>query len=253
MLRKILNRILQLYIILRDRYVERQLGKLSEQERFSLIYRTGYWKGAGKGSRSGEGSSMNATDTIRKSLPLMLKSLGIRSMLDVPCGDWHWMSTLELGGIQYTGADIVDELVQQNQLRYGSPDRRFVKLDLTRDVLPACDLVFVRDCLVHLEEEQVHAAVKNIIASGSRYLAATTFSNITQNSEPKLADRWRPLNLMLSPFNFPSPIEMLDDRSDVNPYDQWKYMGVWRVDELAGLYLKASRDGSIDTQQRNGS
>ena len=132
MLRKILNRILQLYIILRDRYVERQLGKLSEQERFSLIYRTGYWKGAGKGSRSGEGSSMNATDTIRKSLPLMLKSLGIRSMLDVPCGDWHWMSTLELGGIQYTGADIVDELVQQNQLRYGSPDRRFVKLDLTR-------------------------------------------------------------------------------------------------------------------------
>ncbi len=250
MLRKILNRLMRPYLAMRDRHVERQLVSLSEQERFTLIYRTGYWKGAGKGSRSGEGSSMAATDAIRKSLPAMLQVRGIRSMLDLPCGDWHWMSTVNLGDIDYTGADIVDELVLQNQLRFGAPGRRFVKLDLTRNELPRCDLVFVRDCLVHLEEGQIRAAVRNIAASGSTYLAATTFSNVTQNGEPELADRWRPLNLMLPPFNFPQPLDMLDDRSGINPHDAWKYMGVWRVDELAQRYLHEQDAATADAHKQ---
>jgi hypothetical protein len=247
MMQKFLNWITRPYIAMRDRYVERQLGLLCEQERFELIYRTGYWKGLGKGSRSGEGSSMTATDAIRQSLPVMLKSRSIRTMLDLPCGDWHWMSTIDLGDIDYIGADIVEEMVTRNQLRYGASKRRFVKLDLTRDALPRCDLVFVRDCLVHLEEGQIRAAVSNIADSGSTYLAATTFSNVSHNSEPRLADRWRPLNLMLPPFSFPQPVEMLDDRSDINPHDAWKYMGVWRVSDLVQNYLQDHNICRVDT------
>ncbi len=237
MLRKVLNRFVYPYIATRDRLVELRLGLLSEEDRFALIYRSGYRKGAGKGSRSGEGSSIVGTDAIRMSLPAMLKARSIRSILDLPCGDWHWTSTFYLGDIDYTGADIVDDLVQHNQLKFGAPSCRFVRLDLTRDALPCCDLVFVRDCLVRLEVDQIRAAVSNIAASGSTYLATTSFSNVTQNSEPKLADRWRPLNLTLPSFNFPQPLDMLDDRSTINPHDAWKYVGVWRVSELARDYL----------------
>jgi hypothetical protein len=57
---------------------------------------------------------MLATDAIRKSLPVMLKARGIGSMLGLPYGDWHWMSTVGLGDVGNTGADTVDELAQQN-------------------------------------------------------------------------------------------------------------------------------------------
>jgi len=109
----------------------------------------------------------------------------------------------------------------------------------------------VRDCLVRIEEDHVLAAVRNIAASGFTYLAATTFSNLTYNSEPKLADRWRPFNLTLPPFNFPKPIDMLADSSAANPHDAWKYMGVWRVDELAQHYLHGHDTTGVHARKQN--
>jgi len=139
MLRKILNRLMRPYIVTSPPHVERQLGSLNEQERFAHTYHTVYWKSTGKGPRSGEGSSMLAADAIRTSLPAMPKARGICSMLDLPCGDWQWMSTFDLGDIDYTGADIVDEPVHQNQIKYGTQNCRFVRLDLTRDELLRCN------------------------------------------------------------------------------------------------------------------
>lgn len=237
------------YIVIRDRIVERKLSLLGEEALFSLIYHTGYWKGLGIGSRSGEGSSISATETIRRTLPAMIKALEIGSMLDLPCGDWHWMSKVDLGEIDYIGADIVDDLIRDNRRKYGSHNRRFVKLDITRDELPRSELIFVRDCLVHLKEDQILAAVRNVISSGSKYFATTTFSNVLFNSEPKTADRWRPLDLTLPPFNFPHPIFMLDDRSTISSHDAGKYIGVWLIDDLLQFFL--NDQANVDQQLNN--
>jgi hypothetical protein len=123
----------------------------------------------------------------------MPKARGIRSMLDVLCGDWHWMTTFDLGDIDNIGADIVDELVQQKLFNYAAPGRRFIRLDLMRDELPRYDLVFVCDYLVQLEEDQIREAVRNIAAAGSTYLAATTLGNVAYGSDPKPTDRWQSL------------------------------------------------------------
>ena len=62
---------------------------------------------------------------------------------------------LQLGGARgrrgrsVIGADVVPELVAANQARHASPRRAFLRLDLTRDALPAADAVLCRDCLVH--------------------------------------------------------------------------------------------------------
>lgn len=212
--------------------MERRLSGLSEEERFSLIYKARYWKGLGEGSLSGEGSSLAATANIVAALPSLLARLDIRSMLDVPCGDWYWMSKVDLGNTAYIGGDIVEELVRENQRLHGRLGREFHKVNLISDDLPQMDLIFVRDCFVHLEPEQILQCVRNVVRSGSTYFATTTFTDVTQNTPPVLKDRWRPLNMMLPPYSFPAPLDLLDDRWLANPIDAHKYIGVWRVSDL---------------------
>ena len=53
----------------------------------------------------------------------MLNQLDAKSMLDIPCGDFHWMKEIELPLDHYMGADIVKPLIEENQNRYGSETR----------------------------------------------------------------------------------------------------------------------------------
>jgi len=233
---KLLNKLHSLFIRLRDYMVERRLAGMTEEQRFSLIYKAGYWKGKVDGSLSGEGSSLEATANIRRELPGCIGRNNICTMLDVPCGDWYWMSRVEMPSVHYIGGDIVEGLVRENQRRHGSPGREFRKVDLIADRLPCVDLIFVRDCFVHLETEQITTCLRNIVKSGSTYLATTTFTDVLENGPPVVKDRWRALNMLLPPFSFPPPLEMLDDRFASNPADRNKYMGVWRISDLAALF-----------------
>lgn len=92
---------------------------------------------------------MTQTAEIRRLLPLLIGDLDVKTMLDIPCGDWHWMKDVPLL-TDYIGADIVPELVEQNQQLYGNETYRFLNLDLIRDDLPKVDLVLSRDVLVNL-------------------------------------------------------------------------------------------------------
>ena len=235
MIKKLADILFKPFLLIRDRFVERRLDAVGEEERFTLIYKAGYWKGLGRGSLSGSGSSLESTESIRVALPEMLRRLDIQSMLDVPCGDWHWMSRVALGGVQYIGADIVDDLVRANQRKFGSANREFRKLNLIADQLPKVDLIFVRDCLVHLTEEQIIDCLRNIVRSESKYFATTTFVDTVANVAPTLKDRWRAINMTLPPFNLPEPLELLNDDCNANPADQYKRMGLWRIEDLKGI------------------
>ncbi len=216
----------------RDKYVEWRLSRLDEKEKFRLIYNTRYWNGSRKGSKSGAGSNLDATANIRESLPEFMKRHSIRSMLDIPCGDFFWMSSLDLKGVDYTGADIVPELIQDNRKKYGKEGRKFEVLDLINGRLPSCDMIFSRDCLVHLLDKQVQGVIDNVRRSGVRFFATTLYVDIDVNKRSNDADRWRPLNLTRPPFNLPEPFEILDDAWPENPVDTHKKMGVWRIEDL---------------------
>ena len=45
------------------------------------------------------------------------------SLLDAPCGDFNWMRHVPLGGVSYTGADVVPELIARNRRDYGRDGR----------------------------------------------------------------------------------------------------------------------------------
>lgn len=235
MLKKISKGAAALLIVLRDKLVERSLDRLDEEEKFNLIYKSGYWKGLGEGSRSGAGSNLDSTENIRLVLPAFLREYHIRSMLDLPCGDWYWMSNLDLSAVHYIGGDIVEALVSDNQRKFGAPGREFRHLNLLHNELPQVDLVFVRDCLVHLEEDQIILAIRNIVDSGSTYFATTTYPDIQENKKPAVKDRWRPLNMTLAPFFLPTPIMLLNDSWPANKIDVTKKIGIWKTADLKEL------------------
>ena len=237
MIRKTLNRLLLPFILLRDIVVEFSIKNRSEKKRFEIIYKTGYWKPFFGGSLSGSGSNFDATENIRRELSDLLLELNIQSMLDLPCGDLYWMSKIDLSSVKYIGADIVPGIIKDNQSKFDSNKRKFLELNIIEDQLPTVDLVFVRDCLVHLEEQQIIDSIKNIVESGSVYFASTTFPKITKNQKPINKDRWRQLNLTLPPFSLPEPIKYLDDSCPSISLDADKCIGVWRIEDLFGYTI----------------
>jgi hypothetical protein len=89
------------------RFAERagELAKVGLEERFERIYSTNLWSDSE--SRSGVGSRLDSTRVLRAELPLALRQLEARALLDVPCGDFTWMEQVDLSGIEYIGGDIV--------------------------------------------------------------------------------------------------------------------------------------------------
>jgi len=206
------------------------LSELSIEERFARIYQTNLWFDAE--SRSGTGSNLDETAQLRASLPHLLRRLNTRRLLDVPCGDFNWMSHVDLSGIEYIGGDIVEPLIETNRERYGSAARRFLKVDVINGPLPKADVILCRDCLVHFSFANIIAAFRTMKSSGAEYLLTTTFPAREDNKNIVDGD-WRPLNLEASPFLLTAPIEVIVEgcTEEGGAYAD-KALAVWRVADL---------------------
>ena len=208
-----------------------ELEKLSLRDRFGEIFRQNIW--GSPETASGVGSTLDATQAIRAGLVDICKEFNIRSLLDAPCGDYGWMSSLMLPLESYTGVDIVPELVEKNQRVYQTKNVRFAVADLTNDELPKADVILCRDCLVHLSFQNIKKALANFAHSQSAYLLTTTFPEHNDNADIEDGD-WRLLNLERSPFDFPEPLRLINERCTefAGAYDD-KSLALWRIDELA--------------------
>ena len=202
----------------------------SPQEIFRLIMEGNTW--IGEESLSGTGSSLEQASVLIAQLPELFRKLGIRTLLDIPCGDFNWMQKVDLGAVQYTGADIVSELVVANKQRYQRKNLTFLQQDLINDELGAFDMVFCRDCLVHLSFTDIFSALENIKRSGSKYFMTTTFPGEETNANIDTGG-WRPLNLAKPPFQFPPPLYLLNEQcTEMEGAFADKSMGVWEVGML---------------------
>ena len=209
----------------RMRYADMQ-GVEGAEDRFTWIYESKLWRGSE--SRSGAGSSLEATRTIRERLPRLIERHGVEHLLDAPCGDFHWMQEVvrELPELRYTGGDIVERLIGENRRRFGSERVRFARLDITRDALPAADLMLVRDCLFHLSYADVSRFLANLARSEIALLLTTT--NVIAGQDIENLDiesgDFRPIDIFAEPFGFPpSALEDFDD-SDVSAIGKRMYL-----------------------------
>ena len=199
------------------------------QKKFTdLFYNNSF---IGSDSISGPGSDLTQTEIIRNEIPKLFEKFRIKSFIDAPCGDLHWMQHVKLDGISYIGIDIVKELIIINTKKFDNSTRKFSCKNIITDKLPNADLVLIRDCWVHLSSKDVFSCINNLKRNNIRYLLTTSFTNLTSNSE--LKNIWRPLNLELAPFNFHNPIVIMNENctEDGGIYSD-KSLLMWEISKL---------------------
>jgi hypothetical protein len=196
-------------------------------ERFEAIYRNGAWQSHDRhGSLSGPGSSMAATEGIRKQLPNLLVFLKTQVLLDVGCGDFLWMNDITLP-CPYIGVDIVPAVIKLNVEHYSCAGRSFHVVDATNSPLPAANTVLCREMLFHLSFQDIWKTIANIKRGGAMFLLATNDEGVRFNSDILTGD-FRLLNLLRAPFSFPRPVLAIPDNA-VNPD---RVISVWDTSAL---------------------
>jgi hypothetical protein len=222
-----------------SRYFEKLAtsGPSDPADVFRHIYGRHHW--AGSESASGAGAGVGQTAEIRRVLPALLAELGVATMLDLPCGDYGWMRTVDPPVARYIGADLLPEIIEPLEAEFADARREFRVLDLTRDALPAADLLFCRDCLVHLSYDDIRRALRNILRSDISWVLTTTFPGAEPNEDIVTGD-WRTLDLEQAPFHLPPPVRILNEGcTEAAGAFADKSLGLWRAEELRGLaFLK---------------
>ena len=156
-------------------------------------------------------------------LPGLFKKLEIKTMIDLGCADHYWLSKVDLNSVDYTGVDIVPELIEKNKKKF--KNKTFINANLVEYEMPKSDLIFIRDVLVHLKFKDCLQIIQNIKKSGSKYLMISSDSNEVNYDNTCII--LYPRNLLIDPFNFSEPALRFNDKNKVG-----SYMGVWEIEDL---------------------
>jgi hypothetical protein len=228
--------LIAVYRKLAHRRLQRALSSQDLKSTFTRYALDNHW--GNDQSLSGAGSTLEATANLRAALPDLITSLGVRTIFDAPCGDFHWFRHVPLpAGVTYIGADVVDELVESNRRAYGSDIYSFRSIDITSDPLPRADLWHCRDVLFHLSDRDIFRALQRFAESEIEYLLTTSLPEATRNQDILTGD-FRSLNLRLAPFNFPEPELWIDDSCPGLPV---RRMGLWRRAAVLQVLASAPR------------
>jgi hypothetical protein len=216
------------YYGLRAKRRDERLRRMTPEEIFTEYYKTNFWKNSE--SVSGDGSTLDYTETLRGELPGLFERLNVHSILDAPCGDYNWFRYVNRKpDVTYVGGDVVPELIQRNQDLYGDHRTSFIQIDITRDPLPVTDIWLCRDVLFHFSNEDVFLTLKNFINSRVEHLFTSSHTECQENTDITTG-RFRLLNLELPPFSFPTPLYAVDDYIEGYPV---RKMCLWNRSTVA--------------------
>jgi 2-polyprenyl-3-methyl-5-hydroxy-6-metoxy-1,4-benzoquinol methylase len=166
---------------LRQNYLNKKylikFDNLSAQEIFTKIYEDGAWgksKDPAQLFYSGVGSHDDSiVGSYIKSIESFFSKFEIKpNAVDLGCGDFYVGSKVRQLFDNYIACDIVEPVINFNKEKYKKLKVDFRVLDITKDELPDGDIVFIRQVLQHLSNEQICEAIPKII-SKYKYLILT--------------------------------------------------------------------------------
>jgi hypothetical protein len=191
------------------------------KEVFTTIFNNNSW--GSSESFSGMGLEIKNTVSLRKNISYLIKSLKIKSILDVPCGDMNWMQMLELKELKYEGWDIVDEIINLNKKSFSDrPNFSFFCKDALTDEIPNVDLIICRDLIIHFPFEATWNLLRNIVKSSSKYVLISHCRTDFPNTNIKFGEFY-PVNLENPPFNFHKAMFYIKEEEEV------KYMALYEI------------------------
>jgi len=216
---------------------------------FSQVYRYKVWSAQGDmGSDSGPGSNLDKTNNMRQLIAELVLNGGVKRIVDVPCGDMNWMGTLlpllKEAGVKYLGMDVVGDVVQRNQEKYGGEEGvEFRQLDLTKDQLPSMDegdLILCRHLMFHLPPAENLKIIEKFERSGAGVLMMTTYLRADENYRDFVLAMGHHVNLFRAPYCATDPFKLVsDDDLDL-------YLAMWRIGGGQGKRVLGTENRSVD-------
>jgi len=159
---------------------------------------------------SGPGSLVKNTDNIIDKLPLFLNKFNIKSIIDIPCGDFNFMSKIDFTGVNYKGVDISKKAIQLCK-KYETDNIKFECGDILNDnyYIDDVDLIICKDLTLHLSFNDIHKLLDRIKKSKCKYFAVSRYNKCkvtnrdTKDGKSGLGARC--IEVTKPPFNFNYP------------------------------------------------
>jgi len=183
---------------------------------FKLIFKTNHWGRYQKIDLknlqvSGVGSIPNTkqTQSVIEGLSNFCKKENIKSILDMPCGDFAWMKDfMKLNNnILYTGYDVVEEIIEINNSIYSKTNIKFFTKDIVEiEDYGNFDLVFIRDFFIHISNKEIIKVINSLKNSKIKFFAFSSHNNTFSSSEKHdlnsevALGQHRKLNMCIKPF-----------------------------------------------------
>ena len=158
----------------------RRLQRLHQESRdkrrpakdvFSEIYSKNLWGGEKGEFYSGVGSRYAPADLYADVILKFIKEMGIRSVVDLGCGDFEIGRRLAHACDRYIGVDVVPALIDRNSRLYGTSNISFISADISREPLPHAELCLVRQVFQHMSNAEIGAVLQE--ARKYRHLIVT--------------------------------------------------------------------------------
>jgi hypothetical protein len=165
------------------------------------------WRAGRPETVCGNGSLMAHTSNIRKWLPQIAARYGFARINDAGAGDLNWVKKINWL-VAYRAFDLIPRL---NSVE---------KLDITREKMPAADVVLCRMVLNHLDEPRIMAALK-LFKESAPYLIATQFNG---EDLPQRSPQFMRLDLSKAPYSLGKPLESVQDGPE-----QICSLALWRL------------------------
>jgi len=141
------------------------------QSVFGKIYDHNLW-----GNGSGGGSHPRVTKEYIGYMHELFRERGIKSVVDLGCGDWQFSRHVDWTGIQYTGLDIVASVITANIKTYSQPNISFRCVNVLESGfadIPDADLFITKDVLQHLSNANVRKILRGALSGKFKYLLIT--------------------------------------------------------------------------------
>ena len=102
--------------------------------------------------------------------------------------------------MNYTGYDIVEDIIFYNNKKYSKNNISFFCKDIVNvKNFDNFDLVFIRDFFIHIDNVSINRILDNIKKSKVKFLACSNNNHISKN-EDIVVGQHRKINLTIEPF-----------------------------------------------------
>lgn len=132
-----------------------------------------------------------------------IKKNKIKNILEIGCGNWKVTQLLDLNGANYTGIDVVESVIVNNNKKHSSDTVKFKHCDIFGIEESDFDLIICKDVLQYLPVGDISLIMNEIVHfKKAKHFIVTHEHGETPNQKIKHAGQKRSVDIMVRPFGY---------------------------------------------------